>query len=179
MTVLLAHVDGTPEHQGREWDSRDPCPEAKGQEEAKHEENDTRAPIVSVQIEDGRPDSPADVQDPSYPYELLGESTCEPDVAITEDHSDDEDEYEKDHCACVECKGIRAIIDASSLNFSSRCISMKRYSRDRNITGTEKKKLPGQVVSDPKSLTVSQKLEESDDLPESQPIDRSIWVFQF
>lgn len=89
MAVLLADVDSSLQHQGREGNPRDPSVETKGNEHAKDEEHDTRAPVVSPHVEDASANGPADVEDSRDPDEQLGEEAREPDVAKAEDEGDD------------------------------------------------------------------------------------------
>ncbi|KAM5433801.1 hypothetical protein MferCBS31731_006941 [Microsporum ferrugineum] len=141
MAVPLADVHGGPEHQGRERNPADPGPEAKGEEEAKDEEDDARAPIVPPQVEDGRPDGPADVEDARHPDKLLGEEAREPDVGVPEDDGDDEHEDEEDDRARVERKGVRAVVDAAALDAPRRRIALERDARHHDEAGAEEEEL--------------------------------------
>lgn len=94
MAVLFAHVDAGLEHERREWNSRDPRVKGISSEEAEDEEDNTRRPVLLVQIEDGSTKSPYNVENTRDPDELLGEHACEQDVEKRQDEGDNENKCE-------------------------------------------------------------------------------------
>ena len=85
---------------------------------------------MAPEVEDSGANSPADVENSGYPDKLLREQTRKPNVAHGEDHSDNENEHEKNDRACVEREGVGAIVDAASVNVTSVRITVKGEPRD-------------------------------------------------
>lgn len=141
MAILLADIDGGPEHEGGEGDAADPGPEAESEKDAEDQEDNTGSPVAAIQVEDSGADSPADVKDACHPDELLGEEAREPDIAVSEHDGDDQNEEEEDERSSIEGEVICPAIDASALDISRCCISTKRDGRHSDEATAEEEEL--------------------------------------
>ena len=65
-----------------------------------------------------------------YPYELLGESPREQDIAPTEYESDDQNEREQDRCIGVQTKTLGIVVDAAAIEAFERVVAVERDPRD-------------------------------------------------
>lgn len=77
MAVLSADVDTSAKHERREGDSGNPSPEGKCSKDGKDEEDNTRGPVLLVQIVDGSAETQDDVENASDPDKGFGKGTSE------------------------------------------------------------------------------------------------------
>jgi hypothetical protein len=115
MTVALADVDSSGEHQCGERNPGNPGVKAESEEQSEDEEDDTRDILLLVEVEDGGTDSEDDVENTSDPDEDLGKGAGEKQVEEREDEGDSENDAEKNEGVRVETEVVLATVDGAAI----------------------------------------------------------------
>lgn len=115
MTVLLADINASLEHECREWDPRDPGVEAERQEAAEDEKDNGGGVVLDNKVINRGADGEDDVENAGYPDEGLREEASEPDVCKRKDESHSDDKDEQDDRIRVQGKRVAAIVNTATV----------------------------------------------------------------
>jgi hypothetical protein len=126
MTVLFGDINARLQHQDGKWYPRYPRDEAYDGKYAKKEEDYAARPIFPRKHIYSGCECENNVENTSYPNELLGEYSREPYIRIANNNRDTKAEGEEDDGIGSESKIIGAVINASTIESFSMCITLKR-----------------------------------------------------
>jgi hypothetical protein len=112
VTILFADVDASFEHQGREWNTRDPCVKGEGGKQPKDEKDYSSGPVFLVEIKDGGSKGPTNVENACDPNELFGEYARKGYVSPGQEEGNNKTECEENDGIVVEAKSIFVSVDA-------------------------------------------------------------------
>lgn len=133
VAILLADSNAGLEHQGGEWNSRDPGVEGEGEESTKDEENNTGRVVLLVQVEDGGTNGENDVENSSHPDKRLREKARKPYITIGKHRGDTEDNGEEDDGVAVETESVETRTRDAAARVSAN-IALDGDSRDDGET---------------------------------------------
>lgn len=76
MSVAAGYIHGSLQHEGSEWDTRDPTDETDDREDAEEEEHDSTSILLARDVVDSGCEGENDVENTGRPDEGLGEVSC-------------------------------------------------------------------------------------------------------